>query len=87
MVSLIGSKLHKILEILKVCIDVGEKLSCGQVLHYLNVGTGDACAGQLKLIGELNDLCNFDPLISSENFGTDPPIGSSIVFVLFTTSN
>ena len=45
---------------------------------YLNEGTGEAWASQVKLISELSDLCNFDPSFSSENFGGDPPMGSKL---------
>ena len=51
------------------------------VKNYLNEGTGDAWAEQVKLISEWYDRCNFDPSFSSENFGGDPPIGSKWLLV------
>ena len=51
------------------------------MFHYLNEGTGEACAGHVKLIAELNDRCNCDPLVSPENLGAVPPIGSNNVMV------
>ena len=51
------------------------------MFHYLNEGTGEACAGHVKLIAELNDRCNCDPLVSPENLGAVPPIGFNNVMV------
>ena len=45
-------------------------------LNYLNDGTGNAWAGQFKLMTDTAALVSLDPSSSDENLGNDPPIGS-----------
>ena len=42
------------------------------------MGTGKAWAGQLNVIAVDAGLINLEPSFSDENFGNDPPIGSTI---------
>ena len=47
-------------------------------MSNLNAGTGNPCAGHDKLIALSSFLMNKLSLVSDENFGFDPPIGSTI---------
>ena len=49
----------------------------------LNAGTGNPWAGQLRLSGEEASLTKMRPLVSRENFGLAPPMGS-IMLTFFT---
>ena len=42
------------------------------------MGTGKAWAGQLNVIAADAGLSSLEPSFSDENFGKDPPIGSTI---------
>ena len=42
------------------------------------MGTGKAWAGQLNVIAVNAGLSSLEPSFSDENFGNDPPIGSTI---------
>lgn len=63
----------------------GPELPIGSVSLYqvvrlqanLNAGTGDPCAGQPRLKGLLSSRSTADSLVSTENLGADPPIGST----------
>ena len=50
---------------------------------YLKLGRGYAWAGQFRLIANIAGLNSFDPSVSEENFGIDPPIGAINCQTLF----
>ena len=55
--------------------DVNKKSCKEKEIYYLNFGTGDPWALQVKATCVSLDMATFS-VASDENFGDDPPIGS-----------